>query len=307
MNSRGSLLAPFDLENQAAYGRWRDNKLKSAPKKVHELIVPFADQRRPSLAEIQQIKALCRHANMAVYDGLLELKKSDVLTLTAEFGLRQVDLDVSDDQSGVSAIRVVEADKYGDKKGFYIPYSTRSLGWHTDGYYNDTNTQIRAFILHCVQEAVDGGDSQFLDHEIAYIRMRDENPAFVAAMMQSDAMTIPANDMDKEGRREARTGPVFSIIEGKLHMRYTARSREIIWKKDKDLDRARTFLVDLMASDDEFVLKHQLRSGQGVVCNNVLHRRTSFEDSNAPDNRRLLYRARFFDRIQAPPNTADSA
>ena len=288
---------PFDLENPAVYGRWRDQKLKSAPAKACQVIVSLKDRHGPSPAEIRQIKDVCSRTNIAIYDGLPDLDERGLLALAAEFGLRQLDRERGNGPLGVSAIHVVEAKKESGKKGAYIPYSNRPLGWHTDGYYNDSRSQVRAIILHCAQDAADGGGNRFLDHEIAYIRLRDENPAFIAAMMQADAMTIPANDMDREGRRDARTGPVFSISQGKLHMRYTARSREIIWKENSDLDRARAFLTELLASDDEFILSHRLTPGQGVICNNVLHNRAGFEDSERPDNRRLLYRARFFDRI----------
>jgi hypothetical protein len=35
----------------------------------------------------------------------------------------------------------------------------------------------------------------------------------------------------------------------------------------------------------------------GVICNNVLHARTAFRDD--PSRPRLLYRARYYDRIRA--------
>ncbi len=37
----------------------------------------------------------------------------------------------------------------------------------------------------------------------------------------------------------------------------------------------------------------------GLVCNNVLHDRTGFTES--ADRRRLLYRARYYERISAKP------
>jgi hypothetical protein len=38
-----------------------------------------------------------------------------------------------------------------------------------------------------------------------------------------------------------------------------------------------------------------LQAGEGLISNNVLHNRTAFEDG--PGHRRLIYRARFYDRI----------
>jgi len=40
----------------------------------------------------------------------------------------------------------------------------------------------------------------------------------------------------------------------------------------------------------------RLESGWGLVSNNVLHTRTGFTDGDVP---RLLYRARYSDRIEA--------
>jgi len=39
-----------------------------------------------------------------------------------------------------------------------------------------------------------------------------------------------------------------------------------------------------------------LRSGEGLICNNILHNRTGFEVS-ADGPGRLLYRLRFHDRV----------
>lgn len=41
--------------------------------------------------------------------------------------------------------------------------------------------------------AKDGGVNAVRDHEIAYIRLRDMNPAYIKALMAPSVMTIPAN------------------------------------------------------------------------------------------------------------------
>jgi alpha-ketoglutarate-dependent taurine dioxygenase len=38
----------------------------------------------------------------------------------------------------------------------------------------------------------------------------------------------------------------------------------------------------------------KLQAGQGLICNNVLHTRSGFTDG---EHARLLYRARYYDRI----------
>jgi len=92
---------------------------------------------------------------------------------------------------------------------------------------------------------------------------------------------------------------VFSLENGSgaLHMRYTARTRSIRWKEDAVLQKAVDFLRDLLDSDVPWLIRHRLQAGQGIICNNVLHRREAFSDDTARP--RLLYRARYHDRIRA--------
>ena len=96
--------------------------------------------------------------------------------------------------------------------------------------------------------------------------------------------------------RPEQTGPVFSIDsnEGFLHMRYTARTRSIEWKQDAITQAAVNTLAEIL-NDSEYVLRVRLKPGMGIICNNVLHTRTAFIDR--PERRRLLYRGRYYDRL----------
>ena len=51
--------------------------------------------------------------------------------------------------------------------------TSRAIRWHTDGYYNPPERQIRAMILHCVRTAASGGENRVFDHELAYLALRD--------------------------------------------------------------------------------------------------------------------------------------
>jgi hypothetical protein len=152
-------------------------------------------------------------------------------------------------------------------------------------------------LLHCTQAAESGGENDLLDHEIAYIRLRDENPAYIEALMHPQTMTIPANREDGREIRPARTGPVFSVdpATGALHMRYSARSRNILWRDDRVTRAAVAFLNGLLSDPDGPAIRCRLAPGQGIISNNVLHNRTAFRDG--PAHRRLVYRMRFLDRI----------
>jgi len=80
-------------------------------------------------------------------------------------------------------------------------------------------------------------------------------------------------------------------------MRYTARTRSIVWKDDHDTRMAVGFLAELLSAGTDHVFCHKLRAGQGIICNNVLHSRAAFTEDAASGQTRLLYRARYHERI----------
>ncbi len=135
-----------------------------------------------------------------------------------------------------------------------------------------------------------------LDHEIAYLRLRDQNPDYIRALMQPDVMTIPARTDGDTVARAENVGPVFSVdaATGDLHMRYTIRGRNVVWKDDPLTREALAALGDWLEGDSTYIFRGKLEPGMGLVSNNVLHDRSGFTDTQ--DHRRLLYRARYMDR-----------
>jgi len=287
---------PFALDSDDAYRRWRDEKLARYPHRVEDLAVELSVPRAPSAAEIEELTRLCRVANLAIYTGPATGGDKEIPRRLGErLGLTRLDANMLADDDGISSLSVAP----GKAARGYIPYSNKRLLWHTDGYYNPPARRIRAFILHCAQPAADGGENGLLDHEIAYILLRDADPDYIRALSAPDAMTIPANTEQGSETRPAQTGPVFSVDPetGGLHMRYTARTRSIEWKPDSVTRAAVQFLEQLLAGDSPYIFRHRLAAGQGLVCNNVLHNRSTFQDDPARNLNRLLYRARFYDRI----------
>jgi hypothetical protein len=90
---------------------------------------------------------------------------------------------------------------------------------------------------------------------------------------------------------------VFSIDGGALHMRYTARTRSIEWRPDEATRAALQCLGQILDADSPYVFTLRLAGGQGLICNNVLHDRGAFSDEPAPAPGRLVYRARYSDRV----------
>ncbi|MGE5154581.1 MAG: TauD/TfdA family dioxygenase [Bdellovibrio bacteriovorus] len=294
--------SPFDLEDQAAYSAWREARLAAAPGTLDDLIVEIGDPRRLSDAECEAIRTGCRRANMAIYVGTTgdDPDKTIPARLGERFGLRRLDHNRGADEDAITSLMV-----QGDARhAGYIPYTNRAIAWHTDGYYNDAEHQIHGLILHCVHPAEAGGENALLDPEIAYIRVRDQDPEHIRALMHPECMTIPANPADGPGGgdgqadaspRPDRPGPVFSFSpDGHLHMRYTDRSRSIRWRNDPLTVAAVTTLKSVLRESSPSHFLGRLESGWGLICNNVLHTRTGFSDGAVP---RLLYRARYYDRI----------
>ena len=215
--------------------------------------------------------------------------------LVRQLGMERLDGHLCAEDDGLSSIQVMPA---GTRHEGYIPYSDRPISWHTDGYYNSPDRQIHSMLLHCAQDALEGGENCILDHEIVYIQLRDENPDYIRALMRPDAMRIPANVENGVEIRPAVDGPVFSVsADGALHMRYTARTRSIEWHPDPVVQAAAERLRSLLSDDNPYVLRLRLRPGQGILSNNVLHNRTRFTDSEDGSRKRLVYRARCHDRI----------
>jgi len=287
---------PFDLRNERAYRAWRAGKLARYPANLADLIVEVRDPRALTRQERRALADRCARANMVIYACPDTTPDKDLPRLLAhQFGVFRLDHNWLADDDGISSVTVS-----GDAgRGDYIPYTNRAIRWHTDGYYNPPDRRIRAMILHCVSNAATGGENRLLDHEIAYLLLRDVDPALVAALMQPDAMTIPARTDDAGVVRAAETGPVFSVDpdSGALHMRYTARTRSIEWKDAKVVREAATCLEGILAGNSHCIHRVTLQPGMGLLCNNVLHDRSAFVDD--PSQPRLIYRARYYDRIQA--------
>ena len=300
----------FDLANDKAYCQWRDVKLRFKSPSLSDLWVKIEDPYHLSDAEHAAIIDCCNKYNMAIYqlaDPAMQ-DKSLVHVLGEQLALKNLDANLRSDDDKVSSLEVqLQA---GNQ---YIPYTDKALSWHTDGYYNRLDKQIYAFIMHCVRPAMEGGANSLLNPKMVYIALRDKNPAYIEALMHPEAMTIPDNIENGKVVRKAQTGPVFMFkpcidtsnntdietdagIMGAcfLHMRFSARKRNIIWRDTEDTAKAVVMIEQLLADEDN-IFNITLKAGQGIVCNNVLHNRNRFIDDEVQT--RLMYRARYYDAV----------
>lgn len=298
-------MLPYLLKEERAYEAWREQKLNNYPKCAEELIIELNNPIKLVDSELEALKSACSKSNIAIYrcTNIEQNDRNTVIPIAEQLGLQQLDANLCADEDRISAI----TDK-GTHQSPYIPYTNKALNWHTDGYYNSKQQRIHAFVMHCVRPAKSGGENNYLDPEIAYILLRDQNPDYISALMHDDVLMIPANEINGKQIRAAQTGPVFFIDKNSqaLCMRYTARQRSIVWKQDKLVQNALTFLQEVLQGSS-YVFRYSLNAGEGVICNNVLHNRTAFEDHKDEKNKRLLYRGRFYNRVAMHKKTLQNA
>ena len=299
---------PFSLKNDDEYARWRDAKLSGFPKVAGDLVVELKDTANPTESECEAIRDRVRRAGMAVYVGPalddVEESKDQVCALGRAFGMTRLDHNPYADEDAITPLHVAAGEERIEQgRKMYIPYTSRAINWHTDGYYNTSARRIRGMVLHCVRQAgTSGGENALFDPEMAYLLMRERDPALVEAFCRDDAMTIPGNDMDADVTRGDVGGPVFSLnkADRTLYMRYTARKRNIVWAVDDATQAAVAFMEEILADNgpgEPYIFRHRMEPGQGLICNNVLHTRTSFEDSAENAGHRMMLRARYYDRV----------
>ncbi|MCW9002953.1 MAG: hypothetical protein OQJ87_09565, partial [Rhodospirillales bacterium] len=131
---------PFDLDDDDAYARWRDEKLADYPASAGDLVVEVNDPSKINDAEFAAMMALVRKTNMALYATVgggvstAPAEKETIRAVGARFGLHNLDSNLHADDDGITPLHIAAAEETGRLR--YIPYSDRPIKWHTDGYYN---------------------------------------------------------------------------------------------------------------------------------------------------------------------------
>lgn len=291
----------WSLDRNDPYQEWRKAKLEQASELLEKSDpVEIGDLSAITPAEHDELFRRCELSNAVFYREMQKTAAPDAASnllrhFAANLGLRIAEKHRSAGKDGIVSLQV--SDSVGQKG--YIPYSKKPMNWHTDGYYNAPDDKIRAMVLHCVRSADTGGVNQVFDPEIAYIRLRDENPAFITALMHPRAMTIPENAEPNGKVRPASIGPVFEVNTqtGHLEMRYTARTRSIEWRDDATTRDAVAYQNKVLNSNDPLIQTIKMQDGDGLLCNNSLHNRTGFDADTENTSTRLLMRVRFHNRV----------
>lgn len=204
-------------------------------------------------------------------------------------------LSLGDSDSGVireaGALSLLQ-DLSGTPKGRFPPYQSKTMNWHTDGYYNALEHTVRCFTLHCLEPATTGGDLLLMDENFLILALLQDDPALVALLSHPQAMTLPANQDAVGHDRPDRTVPMIQRhSDGAITMRFTTRARHIRWRC-KDTQAAAERAIELINQNTHRQVRVKLQRGEGILTRNILHAREAFHDTPGQPKRQML-RGRF--------------
>ena len=281
----------FDLDTDEDYKKWREEKLAAYPSNVGDLVVELADMTAITSTEKAKIMGLVELANMCVYTaGSAQLNMNSLLKLGEQLGVSDTDKSTRHSQSD-------ELTDSGilDKA---IPFTTRHVRWHTDATYYGSDKTIQALFLLCKRPAAEGGGNKVIDNEVMYILLRDKDPDALRILMNNNCFEYKS---PKTGVINHQLGgKVFWVNQnGHLCHRFSFRKMDMAWSEDGEVIAARDTLESLMLEESEYVIEGRLESGMGLISNNVLHTREKLVDSDDASKKRLLFRTRFYDRVNA--------
>jgi hypothetical protein len=278
------------INNLDDYQFWRDKKLANATTKLDECIIDIQNPLALTAIEKDQIQRLCQYNNFALIQTQTQTDYSySTIQLNRQLGLNTPDNHLFANSDTLAHITPANNKQQGE----FIPYTNKPIGWHTDGYYNSPEQRIRSFSLFCVNPASNGGENSWLDNDILYILLRQQSPEAAELLTRSDAMTLPAHSENGKILRPKSVGAIFMLDNNQLYLRYTQRKKYVQFANEVLV--AVALLDDILAKGSVYHFQHLMVKNQGIICNNIIHKRGGFVDDK--DNPRLLLRGRYFTRI----------
>ena len=263
---------------------WAEEKERNIPHNIDGIKVNIHDINNVKISEIAKIKETINKCNSCIYSSKIALNSNtNLLKFVESLGMRTYDRN-NIESNEISTITPLENNKIN-----YIPYTDKSLNWHTDGYYDKKS--IFSWLLHCVHPATHGGENYLLDHELAlreYVLRHDD----INNLMSEEALTIPES---KDTSRSEISTYIFSIKNQykKLHMRFSMRKDNI--STSPKAGDAVTKLKEIIENDcAKYSLTYKLQKNEGIITNNILHGRKAFKDDKV---KRKLLRIRSYERL----------
>ena len=267
------------------FKQWASEKEDNIPLNIGDLKAEIQDINHITSEEISNIKGKIKKFNFCVYKSTVGLhNQADLVNFARSIGMKTYDTN-NIHNSPVSLIMSLESGNAVN----YIPYTNKQLNWHTDGYYDEK--PIFSWLLHCEEPAYSGGENYLLDHELAireYIFKYDN----LDSLSRSDALVIPGN---VEAKRDETKGYICDSdnVYKRFHMKFSMREKNM--KLNEQSKTAFMRMKKIIKEDcKKYCLTYKLSKNEGIVSNNILHGRNSFEDGKVM---RKLYRIRSYERI----------
>ena len=267
------------------FKQWALEKEDNIPLNIDDLIVKIHDINLATLAEISNIKDIIKRFNYCIYQSKVGLNaQADLINFAQCIGMETYDTN-NIHNSPISLIMSLESKDAVN----YVPYTNKKLNWHTDGYYDEK--PIFSWLLHCEEPAYYGGENYLLDHELAireYIIKYDN----LESLSSLDAFTIPGNTRANRGETKGYICDNDNEYK-KFHMKFSMREKNM--KLNEQSKTAIMRMKKIIKEDcKKYCLTYKLTKNEGIISNNILHGRNSFEDGKAM---RKLYRIRSYERI----------
>ena len=281
----------FNLDSDEDFKKWRDEKLSAYPENVGDLVVELGNMTSLSGTEKTKIQELIVLANMCIFTvGSAPINMDSLLALGKQLGVSNTD----------KSVRHSKSDELTDSGilNRAIPFSTRHVHWHTDATYYGSNKTIQSLFLLCKRPAIEGGFNKVLDNEILYIQLRDKAPDALKILM-SDGCFMYKNPKTGEIHPELGGKVFWTNPEGHLNYRFSFRKMDMAWSEDSDVIAAKEVLESIILNESDYVIEGRLESGMGLISNNVMHTREKLIDSDEAEKKRLLFRTRYYDRVDA--------
>ena len=226
---------PFDLAHPEKYARWRESKLELHPTRIEDLIVEIRDPRRLTDNEANAILDRCRRANMAIYASR-SLDDPDK-EIPRQLG-RRLGLNASGSQQGRGRRRHQLHNRSGRcpaPRLYPVQHRSHRLAYRRLLQRLAPARSMPWYCTACTRRRK-GGDERPAGFRDRYILLRDRDPELHPQPHAPSSHDHPRQYRGRYGATSRTDGPgvLPANPDGHLHMRYTDRTRSILWRDDPD-------------------------------------------------------------------------
>ena len=283
---------------------WQGNELLSRPDWYHRLtdtelqelnLLLERDQERPQLVApslyrrlVQIQDSLENGCGSTIVHGL-DVRNRSIGELSTLFlkVASVVGHPISQSAEGERVFSVRNAGFADDDPRARGPNTNRKLSFHTD------RCDVIAFL--CIRQAKSGGDNQVVSSPALFNEILRRRPDLLEVLMHP--YYYQRHNVDTANDLPFTTQPIFSFYNGHFAANFLRVLIERAYSNPDlpemtNLQREALDYLESVAAEPEMHVTFRQQPGDMLFLNNwvTLHRRTSFEDYEHPDQRRHILR-----------------